>query len=44
MSYNRDLESNREAKQEHDKNMKLAAAERLKKNATWNQAHKKFKE
>lgn len=35
MSYNKYLESNAEAKREHDENMKKAAADRLKKNAEW---------
>lgn len=40
MSYNKYLESNQEAKREHDKNMKANAAERLKKNAEWNKRNK----
>ena len=40
MSYNKDLESNQEAKQAYDKRMKENAAERLKKNAAWNKANK----
>lgn len=35
MSYNRELETNRDAKLAHDENMKKLAAERLKKNAEW---------
>ena len=40
MSYNKYLETNQEAKREHDKSMKANAAERLKKNAAWNKANK----
>ena len=40
MSYNKELESNQEAKREHDKNMKANAAARLKKNAEWNKRNK----
>ena len=40
MAYNKYLESNQEAKREHDKNMKANAAERLKKNAEWNKRNK----
>jgi hypothetical protein len=35
MSYNRELETDKMAKQTSDKNLKAAAAERLKKNAEW---------
>lgn len=41
MSYNRDLESNREAKRAKDKLLKEQAAERLARNKAWNQAHKR---
>lgn len=40
MSYNRYLETDKRAKQESDKNLKAAAAERLKKNAEWNKRNK----
>ena len=40
MSYNKELETNQEAKREHDKNLKANAAERLKKNAEWNRKNK----
>ncbi len=40
MSYNRDLESDKTLKRQHDANLKKAAAERLARNATWNKAHK----
>lgn len=40
MSYNKELETNQEAKREHDKNQKANAAERLKKNAEWNRKNK----
>lgn len=40
MSYNRYLETDREAKRQHDENMKKAAAERLARNAAWNRANK----
>lgn len=40
MSYNRDLESDRNLKREHDASQKKQAAERLARNRAWNQAHK----
>ncbi len=40
MSYNRDLESDKFLKRQSDANLKKAAAERLKRNAEWNKAHK----
>lgn len=40
MSYNKDLESSKKAKQAHDENLKKNAAERLKRNAEWNKKHK----
>lgn len=40
MSYNRYLETDREAKRQHDESMKKAAAERLARNAAWNRANK----
>ncbi len=38
--YNKQLESDREAKRQHDENLKKAAAERLARNAKWNKSHK----
>jgi len=35
MSYNRELETNRAAKLEHNETLKKNAAERLRKNAQW---------
>lgn len=43
MSYNRDLETDREAKRKHDELLKKNAAERLKRNAQWNKKNKKQK-
>ncbi len=43
MSYNKELETDRQAKQDYDKRMKENAAERLEKNRLWNQAHRKSK-
>lgn len=40
MSYNRELETNRNAKQAHDETLKKNAAERLKRNAEWNRKNK----
>lgn len=40
MSYNKELETNREAKQEHDETLKKNASERLRKNAAWNKANR----
>lgn len=44
MSYNRDLETNRDAKRQSDLNLKKAAAERLAKIAARKKATKKGKE
>lgn len=44
MAYDRDLESDKEVKQKHDEAQRAMAAERLKKNAAWNQAHRKRKD
>jgi hypothetical protein len=40
MSYNRYLESNRDAKRASDETLKKTAAERLKKNAEWTKRNK----
>lgn len=40
MSYNKYLETNQEAKREHDKTLKANAAARLKKNVEWNRKNK----
>jgi hypothetical protein len=40
MSYNRELETNRTAKQAHDETLKKNAADRLKRNAEWNRKNK----
>lgn len=40
MSYNYELETNRDAKAAHNENQKKNAAERLKKNADWNKKYK----
>lgn len=40
MSYNKDLESNRNAKRKHDEMLKKNAADRLKRNAEWAKKHK----
>lgn len=40
MSYNRDLESDREAKRKHDEMLKKNASDRLKRNADWNKKNK----
>lgn len=37
--YNRNIESNREAKATHDMNMRAAAASRLGKNSEWKRKH-----
>lgn len=37
MSYNKELETDRDAKREHDANMKKNAADRLKTNREWKQ-------
>lgn len=42
--YNKELETNKEAWLKHQANLKANAAERLKRNATWNKANKKSKE
>lgn len=42
--YNRELETSKEAWLKHQANLKANAAERLKRNATWNKANKKPKE
>ena len=44
MSYNRELESDRDAKRQHDTNLKKAAAERLAKIAARKKANKKGNE
>jgi len=41
MSYNKELETDKEAKRAHDKLLKENAADRLKRNKAWNQAHRK---
>ena len=41
--YNKELETNNEAWLKHPENLKANAAERLKRNAAWNKAHKKAK-
>lgn len=38
--YNKDLETNKDVKQTHDRNQKRNAQERLAKNAAWNKQHK----
>lgn len=38
--YNKDLETDREAKHQHDQNLKKAASERLARNAAWNKKNK----
>lgn len=38
--YNKELETDRDAKRAHDANLKKMAAERLAKNAAWKKAHK----
>ncbi len=40
MSYNKYLETDKQAKRDHDAAMKANAAERLKKNAEWNKKNK----
>ena len=40
MSYNRDLESDREAKRKHDEMLKKNASDRLKRNAEWKKKNK----
>lgn len=40
MSYNKSLETDFDAKKQHNENLKKAAAERLARNAAWNKAHK----
>ena len=42
--YDKYLETNKEAKAQHQANLKKAASERLAKNAAWNKANKKAKE
>jgi hypothetical protein len=44
MSYNRELETNRAAKLEHDLNQKKNAAERLARNAKWNRENRSRKQ
>ena len=39
--YNKELETNREAKRAHDDRLKKMASERLAGNAKWNKANKK---
>ena len=43
MAYDRDLETDKVAKRDHDEAQKQMAAERLKKNAAWNQANRRKK-
>lgn len=38
--YNKELETDKQAKATHDLNQKRNASERLAKNASWNKAHK----
>lgn len=38
--YNKEIETSREKWEEHQKNLKAAAAERLARNAKWNKANK----
>lgn len=40
MSYNRDLETDREAKRKHDEMLKKNASDRLRRNADWNKKNK----
>lgn len=39
--YNKELETSKDAWVKHQQNLKAAASERLKKNATYKKAHKK---
>ncbi len=39
--YNREIETSKDAWVKHQENLKANAAERLKRNAAWNKAHKK---
>jgi hypothetical protein len=43
MSYNRDLETDVQAKRDYDKRQKELASERLKRNADWTRQHKRNK-
>lgn len=43
MSYNKELETNADAKREQDETMKKNAADRLKRNADWNKKNRSSK-